>query len=80
MPREIPRRKPQKLWSTTLGVNIRRRHESCASAYRYVERDRRNWLAGSTRNSVVSVWVDYRNGAGWQLYERINFAEEARDA
>jgi hypothetical protein len=70
----------RKLWSTTfMGNPTRRRHESRAEAYRYVENDRRNWLAGAIRSSVVDVWVDERDGRGWQRYERINFAEEGRD-
>jgi hypothetical protein len=67
----------RKLWSTTV-VGNRRRHESRAQAYRYVENDRRNWLAGALRDSVVNVWVDERDGRGWQLYERIDFAGEGK--
>jgi hypothetical protein len=71
----------RKLWSTTyMGSPQRRRHESRAEAYRYVENDRRNWLAGALRWSAVNVWVDERDGQGWQHYERINFAEEGSGA
>lgn len=67
----------RKLWSTTFsGVPGRRKHESRAQAYRYVENDRRNWLAGALRSSIIDVWVDERDGRGWRRYERINFADE----
>lgn len=83
MPREIPERKLRKLWSTTVDAvpaASRRRHESRASAYRYVENDRRNWLCGALRGSRVTVWVDERDGRGWRMYERLDFAKEVGDA
>lgn len=70
--------RPRKLWSTTfMGDPMRRRHESRAAAYRYVENDRRNWLCGALRWHVIDIWVDERDGRGWQRYERIDLAEES---
>ncbi len=74
--------KPRKIWSTTVdavGTWNRRRHESRAEAYRYVENDRRNWLAGALRGCRVTVWVDERDGAGWKVHERIDFAADRQD-
>ena len=69
--------KLRKRWSTTtIPGATRRYHESKAEAYRYVTNDRANWQAGALRSPIVRVWVDDRDGTGWHLYERVNFAEE----
>jgi hypothetical protein len=72
----------RKLWSTTVDAveEARRRHESRAEAYRYVDNDRANYLAGALRGSRVTVWVDERQGRGWQVHERIDFAREGNHA
>lgn len=69
----------RKLWATGfhLIATPKRRHESKASAYRQVENDVRNWLAGALRSQHLGVYVDERDGQGWRVYERIDLAELA---
>lgn len=75
----------RKLWrvSTSDGLPVSAlAMESQVKAYRFIENERRNWLArrdalgAGSRCSVVTVWVDERDGRGFRLYERIDFASE----
>lgn len=78
-------RKPRRLWSTTQGPEAssvvesqRRRHESQAEAYRYVQNDATNYAARSgTGYTYTDVWVDERDGRGWQHFERVQMADLA---
>lgn len=69
----------RKLWATQFHLigTPKRRHESKAEAYRYVENDVRYWLAGALRSQHLTVFVDERDGQGWQVYERVDLAELA---
>jgi hypothetical protein len=71
--------KPRKLWATSFrGVPDKRRHESKAVAYRYVQNATTNYAAGVRyRTTHVNVWVDERGGRGWELYETVDLAELA---
>lgn len=67
----------RKLWATSFPriPGEKKRHESKAAAYRYVVDDAaRNWLAGALRSQHLMVWVDERDGRGWQRYEDIDLA------
>jgi hypothetical protein len=70
----------RKLWSTRFDrIPVEhQRHESKAAAYRYVENEVRNWLCGALRSQHLSVYVDERDGRGWQLYEKVDLAELAK--
>lgn len=71
--------KPRKLWAVRFrftGAPIRR-HESKAAAYRHVQNEVANWLAGTLRTQHLAVWVDERDGRGWQTYEFVDLAELA---
>lgn len=67
----------RKLWATQFHLigTPKRRHESRAAAYRSIDNDRRRWVFGSLRSQHVTVFVDERDGQGWQVYERIDLAE-----
>lgn len=69
----------RKLWATQFHLigTLKQRHESKPAAYRQVENDVRNWLAGVLRSQHLTVFVDERDGQGWQVYERIDLAELA---
>lgn len=66
----------RKLWATRFDriPNEYRRHESKVQAYRYVENDRANWACGALVSQYVTVYVDERDGHGWQVYERIDLS------
>jgi hypothetical protein len=78
MSTETPR-KPRKLWATRFDrvVTNYRRHESKAEAYRYVRNDLTNWLVGALRSQFITVYVDERDGRGYQVYERIDLEQLA---
>ncbi len=67
----------RKRWATQLvGGTAMRRHESKAEAYRYARNDAANYDAGAYRDiDTVKVWVDERDGNGWQLYESVSLAD-----
>jgi hypothetical protein len=67
----------RKIWATKFDIPGApyRRHESRVMAYRYVDADRANWAAGVLRSSHLTVYVDERDGLGWQTYERIDLSE-----
>jgi hypothetical protein len=69
----------RKLWATQFHLigTPKRSHESKAAAYRSVENEVRNWLAGALRSQHLTVFVDEREGQDWQVYERIDLAELA---
>jgi hypothetical protein len=68
----------RKLWSTTMLAAYRQRHESRAAVYRYIGEQERHWLAGVLRSPLITIWVDERDGRGWQLYERIDLRERVK--
>lgn len=64
----------RKLWKVTwpeLPIPGQR-HESKAAAYRYVDAELANWQCGGMRSPYLNVYIDERDGHGWQLYERID--------
>lgn len=65
-----------KLWSSTYPriVADRTRHSSLVAAYRYVARQSDLWKAGSLRSRHLTVWVDERDGQGWQRFEDLDLA------
>jgi hypothetical protein len=70
----------RKLWATSF-PRVRpdkRRHESKAAVYRYVEAEVANWLCHALRSQHLTVYVDERDGQGWQTYEHIDLAELAQ--
>lgn len=73
-------RAKRKLWATQFRFAgaLLRRHESKAAAYRYIQNDLRNWLVGGLRTHHLTVFVDERDGQGYQVYERIDLAELAK--
>jgi len=67
----------RKLWATAF-ARVRpdkTRHESRAAAYRYVEHKARQWALGNLRPQHLTVYVDERDGQGWQIYEHVDLAE-----
>jgi hypothetical protein len=69
--------KPRKLWATAYARVIpdKRRHETKAAAYRYVENEVRNWLCNALRSQHLTVYVDERDGRGFQVYEHVDLDE-----
>lgn len=72
--------KPRKLWRTDwrddASAYRSTRHESQAAAYRYVRNDAANYACNpDVRPRFTEVWVDERDGRGWQLYERVDLAD-----
>lgn len=67
----------RKLWSTTWPEipGGRTRFDSKALTYRTIRRMAVNWRAGGLRSPLMNVYVDERDGQGWQLYERIDLRE-----
>lgn len=65
----------RKLWSGGFPaiVGDRKRFESKAAAYRWVRHQVTN--LHMLRSPVVNVYVDERDGQGWQLYEQIDLRE-----
>lgn len=69
--------KPRKLWATRYahaGAELKR-HETKAAVYRWVQNQVRLFLAGSLRVQRLTVFVDERDGQGYQTYELIDLAE-----
>jgi hypothetical protein len=67
----------RKLWATSyprVPGSQKRRHESKAAVYRYVNNEVANWLAGALRSQHLVVWVDERTGMGWERYENVDLA------
>lgn len=69
----------RKLWATRYPriVSPMHRHESKAAVYRYVKNEVANWLCGALRSQHLTIYVDERDGHGWQVYERIDLNELA---
>ncbi|WP_027930735.1 hypothetical protein [Amycolatopsis thermoflava] len=69
----------RKLWATRYSgfSNPMKRHESKAAVYRYVQNEVANWLCGALRSKRLAVYVDNREGLGWQLYEWVDLDELA---
>lgn len=72
-------RKLRKIWATRFDriPGEYRRHESKAEAYRYVRNDLANWLNGALRSQYLTVYVDERDGRGFQVYERVDLEQLA---
>lgn len=73
----------RKLWATQFwGVHTprsaKRPHESKAAVFRYVEAQVANWLDSAVLSKNLTVYVDERDGQGWQVYERIDLDELAK--
>jgi hypothetical protein len=65
-----------KRWSTTFVPGApRTQHNSKAALYRWAQDQAAQWANGALRYKSVSVWVDERDGRGWQLYERLDLVE-----
>lgn len=64
----------RKLWATSFPriPGEKYRHESKAAVYRYVRDQRANWLRGALRSQHLVVWLDERDGQGWQRYENVD--------
>lgn len=70
----------RKLWSTRydfVGAELRR-HESRAALDRWIDQQVGLWKRGVLRSHIVRVYVDNREGAGRQLFERIDLVERAQ--
>lgn len=70
-----------KLWEIrqqTKDCLYKERVESKVKAYRWVHDEVANWLYGVPLTPFVEVWVDERDGNGWQLYEKVNLEELAQ--
>jgi len=67
----------RKLWATSFPqiVSDRKRHPSEAAVYRWLHGAAFDWRHGALRSQHVTVWVDTREGFGWQRYELIDLAE-----
>jgi hypothetical protein len=65
----------KKLWATSYPriVSDKCKHGSKAAVYRWVK-DQAG-LVDRLRSPHVSVWVDERDGQGWQLYESLDLRE-----
>ena len=76
----IPMQRKRKVWATRFPyiATDYRKHPSQPAAYREVAREAENWRRGVLQSPVLAVYVDERDGQGWQLYERINLAEWAK--
>jgi hypothetical protein len=73
----------RKLWKVTTATDTFR-PESQAKVYSiYIPNERVSWslrnpeLQAQTRD--VHVWVDERDGNGWQLFEKINLSQGGSD-
>jgi hypothetical protein len=69
----------RKLWSAMypqIPERCRTRFESKAKAYRWVQNERANWdCHGKLGASRINIYVDERDGQGWQLYEDLDLSE-----
>lgn len=65
----------RKLWATKWTQIPGATHvkfPSKVAVYRHLDRMRETWSKGHLRSQHVAVYVDERDGRGWQLYERID--------
>lgn len=77
--------KPRKRWSTTILVangsetRHRKAHPSQAAVYRWLQWRAEELAAGMLADdrSKVIVWLDERDGRGWQRFENVDLAELA---
>lgn len=68
----------RKLWKVTRsGAGAcTYRPESQTAAYRYIQAEAANYQCSpATHSPLLSVYVDGRDGQGWQLYEEIDLRE-----
>lgn len=71
------------VWRSVDAETVHRvdQHESRAAAYRYVENDAANYAAvPSPSRQVTLVFVDERDGLGWQLYELVDLADYGKES
>ena len=69
----------RKLWATRYdfpGAPMRR-HETRAALDRWIDEQVRLLKLGALRSQVVRIYVDNREGAGQQLFERLDLADLA---
>ena len=73
-------KKLRKLWATSYAANdgVKVRHESLAAAERYIDAEAANWAGrgdwDKKNHHVINVWVDERDGFGWQLWFDVDLA------
>lgn len=70
----------RKLWKTLADANAKNlaleaRPETKAAAYRWVQCQAGRFQDGFLKDPHVTVYVDERDGQGWQIYERIDLRE-----
>lgn len=67
----------RKLWATGSAAHGTGyvKWPSKVAAYRYVSHACAVWLAGQWRSQHLTVYVDERDGQGWQRYEDVDLAE-----
>lgn len=70
----------RKLWRILSEANIRdlalvTRPETKAAAYRWVQHQAGRFQDGFLKDPHVVVYVDERDGRGWQTYEKIDLRE-----
>lgn len=70
----------RKLWATQFPTSAGSmlRHESKAAVYRYIEGKVADWLCNALRSQHLTVFVDERDGRGWQTFEPIDLDELAK--
>lgn len=70
--------KPRKLWSAIKTANpYRVRFESEVATYRWVRRQADLWNRKVLCSPLITVYVDERDGQGWQTFERIDLRDAA---
>lgn len=70
--------KPRKRWSA-IRMNTRTKFGSEAATYRWVRQHAEFWQQGMLSSPLITVYVDERDGQGWQTFERIDLREFRRD-
>jgi hypothetical protein len=70
--------KPRKLWATKYVIPGAPylRHPSEAAVWRSVNDERARWKSGILRTRHLTVYVDERDGQGWQIYAMVDLNEE----
>lgn len=70
----------RKLWKTlsqakAVDLALSEHQESGAAVYRWVQVQAGRWHGGDLKDPFVVVYVDERDGRGWQIYDRIDLRE-----
>lgn len=70
----------RRLWATRYtGLHQRRfGHKTEADTYEWVQREAREWKAGNRAFHLVTVYVDERDGRGFQPFETCDLAVLSR--